>query len=228
MGKLIRKFGHVIAGALVAWFAYGALEAGGAKLKDKVKLPRISAAALPLRAEDETAPEFGDPFQSEHKPYGPDYSSEAIAEKNRKLREEEKRRVFEARKRAQKKKETKKETGFRPFTLLLESVLALPDGGVARISGHTLRVGDSIPGMDEDKPPILVSVKGSVAEVAYRGARYSLSITGKRVQRVTERPDAPKKKPAEAPAKPEAAEPVKAAAQPDAKVASPPASDVSG
>jgi hypothetical protein len=56
-----------------------------------------------------------------------------------------------------------------PFEMVLQSTLAVPDGGQARISGRTANVGDALDWLDADDPPHLAAVEGTSATVV-RGA----------------------------------------------------------
>ncbi|RKY22134.1 MAG: hypothetical protein DRQ55_01985 [Planctomycetota bacterium] len=63
------------------------------------------------------------------------------------------------------------------FTLTLESLVAFSDGGgLARISGRDVRVGDEIPGFDPLSAPRLRSVRGLSVVIEYRGAELTLDL----------------------------------------------------
>ncbi len=73
----------------------------------------------------------------------------------------------------------KKALAARPpahFELVLDSVLHMPGGGVARISGQTVNVGDPLLGMDDYSPPVLKQVTSSRAVVAWREETYVLDL----------------------------------------------------
>jgi len=72
------------------------------------------------------------------------------------------------------------------FVLHLESTLSLPDGGQARISGQTVEVGASLEGMDPEKPPRLLSVRGTEAVVAHGDDLYVLDLVSRPVVTVGE------------------------------------------
>jgi hypothetical protein len=67
------------------------------------------------------------------------------------------------------------------FVLHLESTLATPDGGQARISGQTVQVGASLQGLDPEKPPRLLSVRGTEAVVAHGDDVYVLDLASRPV-----------------------------------------------
>lgn len=62
--------------------------------------------------------------------------------------------------------------------LNLQSTMNAGGVWVARINGHTLRVGDQLPGFDEEAPPVLVSVEGLVAQLRYNGLLVTLDLSG--------------------------------------------------
>ncbi len=205
MLDFIKRFAHVIAAVAIAYFGYSALEGGGKKRGDKQKLPRIPKSALPLRAADETYEIEGDPFYRDWAPYGPEYSPEAIAARKRAEQEaeekakrdaklaREKERAELAKKQAKEREKAEENAdSYKPFTLHLDSVLAMPGGGFARISGRTVRVGERLEGLDKREPPVLVGVRGVLAEVAYRGKRYVLDINHKRSVTIDRKPPKPK------------------------------------
>jgi hypothetical protein len=66
----------------------------------------------------------------------------------------------------------------QPFTLVLQSTLALPDGGQARINGQTLDIGQALLGVDAQAPPVLAAVTGSIAVVRHRGREHVLDLDG--------------------------------------------------
>ena len=72
------------------------------------------------------------------------------------------------------------------FVLHLESTLSLPDGGQARISGQTVEVGASLEGLDPEKPPRLLSVRGTEAVVAHGDDLYVLDLVTRPVVTVGE------------------------------------------
>jgi hypothetical protein len=198
---LIKRFGHVIAAIVIAWYAYSALDAGGDGLENKGKPLRIPKSALPLRAEDEAFTVAGDPFFREWSPYGPEYSPEAIAARKRAVQDKEEAEIRAKREARIKEREGAAKTkaaadqasgasAFRPFAIELESVLALPGGGVARISGHNVRVGEPLRALDATSPPVLVAIHGTTAELDYRGTRIVLDIQKRPIHRVTVLPGA--------------------------------------
>ena len=67
------------------------------------------------------------------------------------------------------------------FVLHLESTLAMADGGQARISGQTVQVGASLQGLDPEKPPRLLSVRGTEAVVAHGDDVYVLDLASRPV-----------------------------------------------
>lgn len=201
MVDLLKRFGHVIAAIAIAWYGYSALDAGKGGFGSPPKPLRIPQSALPLRAPDEALEVKGDCFFRPWSPYGPEYSQEAIAAKRRAAQEQEEAaikakrdaRIKEREKAAKTRAAAEKASGataFRPFTLLLESVLQLPGGGVARISGRTVRVGEKITGLDAKAPPVLAAVSGTTAEIDYRGERIVLDISGRATHQVRSLPAA--------------------------------------
>jgi len=186
---LIKRFGHVIAAAIIAWYAYSGVEAARSKKATVPKLDRIPAASFPLRAKGEADLEVPkDPFYREWAPYGPEYSTEAIAARKRAEQDRQDAEVkaaraarAKAREKANAAKATKRRREgldrFHPFTLRLDAVLAGASGGVARISGHTLRLGDAVPGCDKAHPPVLSAIRGDGVTITYRGTRLRLDIT---------------------------------------------------
>lgn len=62
--------------------------------------------------------------------------------------------------------------------LRLESTMRANRSWIARINGQTLRVGDSLRGFDENQPPVLVSVDGTVAKLRYDSQVIILDLTG--------------------------------------------------
>jgi hypothetical protein len=69
-------------------------------------------------------------------------------------------------------------TGFR---LVLQATLGRPEGGQARISGHTVSVGGPMPWLDSGCPPVLESVRGVTAVVRYADERYVLDLVAQPV-----------------------------------------------
>ena len=64
------------------------------------------------------------------------------------------------------------------LTLRLESTMHANHSWIARINGHSLRVGESLPGFDENQPPVLVSVGGTIAKLRYNDEMIVLDLTG--------------------------------------------------
>lgn len=62
--------------------------------------------------------------------------------------------------------------------LRLESTMRIGRSWVARINGQTLGIGDSLEGFDENQPPVLVSVEGTLAKLRYDGQIINLDLTG--------------------------------------------------
>jgi len=62
--------------------------------------------------------------------------------------------------------------------LRLESTMHANHTWIARINGHMLRVGDTLPGFDENQPPVLVSVEGTLAQLRYDGQLIVLDLSG--------------------------------------------------
>lgn len=62
--------------------------------------------------------------------------------------------------------------------LRLESTMRANRSWVARINGQTLQVGDALRGFDENQPPVLVSVDGTVAKLRYDSQIITLDLTG--------------------------------------------------
>jgi hypothetical protein len=62
--------------------------------------------------------------------------------------------------------------------LNLQSTMNAGGVWIARINGHTLRVGDQLPDFDEENPPVLVSVEGMIAQLRYNGLLVTLDLTG--------------------------------------------------
>jgi len=70
------------------------------------------------------------------------------------------------------------ETTSTRLTLRLESTMHANHSWIARINGHSLRVGEVLPGFDENQPPVLVSVSGTVARLHYKDETIVLDLTG--------------------------------------------------
>ncbi|MDJ0521929.1 MAG: hypothetical protein QNJ90_07615 [Planctomycetota bacterium] len=202
MLDFLKKFGHVIAAIAIVYYGYSAIEAGGGGMENKQKPLRIPKSALWLRAAEEVLESEGDPFFREWSPYGPEYAPEAIAARKRAKQEAEDAARVKAREArikqregaAKKKAAAERASGasaFQPFDIELQSVLALSGGGVALISGRTVRVGEKVKGFDKKQPPVLVSVSGTSAVVEYRGQRIELDLRTKPVHRVKSLPGAP-------------------------------------
>lgn len=64
------------------------------------------------------------------------------------------------------------------LTLRLESTMHANHSWIARINGHSLRVGEILPGFDENQPPVLVSVSGTVVKLHYKDETIVLDLTG--------------------------------------------------
>jgi len=64
------------------------------------------------------------------------------------------------------------------LSLRLESTMHANHTWIARINGHSLRVGEILPGFDENQPPVLVSVGGTVAKLHYKDETIVLDLTG--------------------------------------------------
>jgi len=202
---LIKRFGHLIAAAIIAWYGYGALEAAQTKKSSGPKLDRIPASAYPLRAAEDGPHIEKDPFFRAWAPYGPEYSSDAIAARKRAKKDREDAKVQAARAEHAKEREKtnaakatqRKATGldrFHPFTLRLDAVLAGANGGVARISGHTLRIGEPVPGCDKAHPPVLTAIRGDGVTITYRAVPLDLDIS-KRPERTIKAPPTSKARP---------------------------------
>ncbi|MCB9899559.1 MAG: hypothetical protein H6825_16250 [Planctomycetes bacterium] len=68
-----------------------------------------------------------------------------------------------------------------PFELRLNSVVDFGQGmGTANISGHTVNVGQDVPGLDPDSPPRLLAIEGPAALVEHRGTYHLLDMRGTR------------------------------------------------
>jgi hypothetical protein len=65
-----------------------------------------------------------------------------------------------------------------PMALNLQSTMNAGGVWVARINGHTMSVGDTLPDFDEDDPPVLVAVEGMIAQLRYDGVLITLDLTG--------------------------------------------------
>jgi len=70
------------------------------------------------------------------------------------------------------------ETSASGLTLRLESTMHANHSWIARINGHSLRIGEVLPGFDENQPPVLVSVSGTVAKLRYFDELIVLDLTG--------------------------------------------------
>ena len=233
MVDFVKRFIHVILAIAVAYYGYSAMETPPKKMGDGGKLPKITQASLRHRAPDEVLERPGDPYFRDWAPYGPEYAPEAIARRKQAEQTEQDRLIKEARDRQaklraeqakarEKQRHTEEEQAVEPFTLSLDAVLDVPSGASALISGHTLRVGESIKQFDKYAPPTLVEIAGTSAAIEYRGKRYTLDITAQRSVLVgrehlaKKEPDTPKADPPvderETPA--EKTKPVKPAATP--------------
>ena len=62
------------------------------------------------------------------------------------------------------------------FTVNLESILAVAGGGQARLNGRTVQVGEAIPGLDPESPPVLYAVEGTTAVLRHRGELHVLDL----------------------------------------------------
>ena len=62
--------------------------------------------------------------------------------------------------------------------LNLQSTMNAGGVWIARINGHTLRIGDQLPNFDEESPPVLVAVEGMVAQLRYNGLLVTLDLAG--------------------------------------------------
>jgi hypothetical protein len=64
------------------------------------------------------------------------------------------------------------------LALNLQSTMKAGGVWIARINGHTLRIGDALPDFDEESPPVVVSIEGSVAQLRYNEMLVTLDIAG--------------------------------------------------
>jgi len=81
-----------------------------------------------------------------------------------------------------------------PVRVPAENAIVFADSSAqALISGHTVKIGASIPGVDDEYPPILVWLDNVRAGVRYRGREYVLDLD--RARHVTLEPVAPPAKP---------------------------------
>ena len=70
------------------------------------------------------------------------------------------------------------ETTSSRLSLRLDSTMHANHSWIARINGHSMRVGETLPGFDENQPPVLVSVSGTVAKLRYNDEMIVLDLTG--------------------------------------------------
>lgn len=65
------------------------------------------------------------------------------------------------------------------FVLTLDSLVDLgPAGGLARINGQSLTVGQVVAGVDPEDPPVLEALDGSRAVLSHRGRQLVLDLAG--------------------------------------------------
>ncbi len=62
-----------------------------------------------------------------------------------------------------------------PF-LVLEAVLLTRTGGSARLAGRNVGLGERIPDIDPDDPPVLTGLESTLATVAWRDRVYVLEL----------------------------------------------------
>ena len=62
-----------------------------------------------------------------------------------------------------------------PF-LVLEAVLLTRTGGSARLAGRNVALGEVIPGIEPDEPPVLIGLESTMATVAWRERVYVLEL----------------------------------------------------
>ncbi|MDJ0976423.1 MAG: hypothetical protein QNJ98_18330 [Planctomycetota bacterium] len=207
MGNKLKKAAPWIAGIILIWHAYGAVDAGGdSGPKMKESLLRIPHDVLKMKPEANPKAFAHDPFFIEWSPYGPTYDPVYIAKKRREQEEKEKaeraaeqKRQLEARAAKKAKEEKERQArikaeeerrkkaeaegpggarGFEPFYLTLESVLASRDFATARVSGITVEPGDTLDKLDRRKPPRVERIQGTRVTVLHRGKRYVLDLLG--------------------------------------------------
>ncbi len=64
------------------------------------------------------------------------------------------------------------------LSLRLESTFRANQRWIARINGHSLRVGEELPNFDEKQPPVVVFVQGTQAILEYDGQQILLDLAG--------------------------------------------------
>lgn len=186
MREPAQRFSPWVASALLGWCAWSGLSGGdGKQTEARKRPPDLPASRLARRAEGDALPSFRDPFFAEWAPYGPTWSPEYVAEQRRREAEAEKeaKRLAaeeEARRRrlARDAAEASRRRGPETVTLELDAVARLPEGDVARISGRTVRVGETVPGTGVEPAPLLVRVDGATAELSWADRPWTLRIDG--------------------------------------------------
>lgn len=63
-----------------------------------------------------------------------------------------------------------------PVRLWLGAVLDVAEGGSALISGSNVGIGQTVTGLDEAVPPVLIAIDGMTATVRYRTIEYTLGV----------------------------------------------------
>ncbi len=208
MGSKLKKAAPWIAGIILVWYAYSAVDAGASGPKDlKESLLHIPHEVMNSKPHEGPTEFENDPFFIEWSPYGPTYDPVYIAARKReaedkaklakaeaarkllaeraareKKQEEERQARIKADAEARKKAEAEApggSLGFEPFYLTLESVLATSEFAVARVSGLNVEVGDTLGRFDARKPPKVVEIRGTRVTVVHRGERYVLDLLGK-------------------------------------------------
>jgi len=180
MRSFLEKYGALLAGALFAWSGWSGLEEdGGAPPEERPRLPAILVADAETREDASSPVPTADPFQADWAPYGPEPEPvQAAAPPAVEDDPPPEPVAVDPAPRAA--------PAVSSFTLRLDSVVGGgAAGGVARLNGHTVAVGEAVPGLDGEAPPVLVRVDGAAVELEHRGRTLRLHIIDRPVLVVT-------------------------------------------
>jgi hypothetical protein len=177
----LKQWSALIAVLALVYFAWSAWHQPAAKKVERERMPEVAQSNVQTRDSRETAARLRDPCKLDRgAPRVPMSASTSIASTLSIV----------------KPGEIVRGSSESSLELSLDAIVFADSSAQALISGHTVKIGATIPGVDNESPPMLVWLDNVRAGVRYRGREYVLDLD--RTRRVLLEPVAPPAKPSEA------------------------------